>query len=87
MKAGRAGIEPTSSVLETDVLAAELPTHKAKSAGVCEPPRLAVNTVEYRLRGWTPTSRREQQIGNTQVKFDQTRRIGPLVQTSRRLCS
>jgi len=26
------------------------------------------------------------QIGNTQVKADLTRRIGPLAQTSRRLC-
>ena len=38
MKAGRVGIELTSSVLETDILAAELPTHKLKARGfVCNP--------------------------------------------------
>ena len=39
MKAGRAGIEPTSSVLETDILAAELPTHKRKARGFVYNPR------------------------------------------------
>jgi hypothetical protein len=81
IKAGRAGIEPTSLVLETNVLATELPTHKLKKrGGFCITPALCgLPKILCELRGWTPTSRRELQIGRTQVKSDQARRIGPLI--------
>ncbi len=47
MQAGRARLELASLVLETNVLAAELPTHKRKSAGVCVTPALCGQYKRY----------------------------------------